>query len=229
MLEDIKLALNTIESIFEKYPFSKDFLIACLGVIFGGIVTVLINKGAIRKQAYFDMQYKTLNELIDQVHELENSIEHLEVDLSFGDRKTKPFEYEIASVEKQALILNEVFREKRVLIHKYLTGVMLEESAHIPAKIYDIIYDKEKSSLSNPVRKEMLSTADIVNLRELSSYTRKLKNHIIDSLEKLIFPSIISKLNRKAKKIKVACGNIYGIWKVQRIEKKAYNKVSAED
>ena len=195
--------LKSIESFFSDYPFAQDFLIACLGVVFGGMVTVLINKGAIRKQAYFDLQYKILNELVDQVFDLEKSIEHLEIELSFGDRTTAPLENEISAIEHKALVLNEILREKRNIVHKYLTGVMLEESAHIPAKLFSVVYDREQSSLSNPVRKETVSITDIATLREITAYTRKLKNEIIDSLEKLIFPSILFKLKRKLKKVKV--------------------------
>lgn len=212
--------LKNIESFFSEYPFAQDFVIASLGVIFGGIVTVLINKGAIRKQTYFDLQYKILNELVDQVFDLEKSIEYIEIGLSFGNRRTAPLENEINAVEHKALVLNEVFREKRNIVHKYLTGVMLEESTHIPAKIYSVVYDKDQSSLTNPVRKETVSITDIAMLREITAYTRKLKNEIIDSLEKLIFPSILFKLKRKLKKVKVFWGNGYGVWKVLHIEQK---------
>lgn len=220
MVETFETLFEAMETFFEQYQFTKDFVIACSGVIFGGVVTVLINKGAIRKQAYFDLQYKTLNELIDQVYELEKSIESLEISLSFGDSKTAPHENKIGIVEDKALALNRVFREKRIIIHKYLTGVMLEKSAYIPAKLYGVIYDKEKSTLSNPALKDIVSVADIEILREVTSYTRNLKNQMIDSLEKLIFPSILSKLSRQLKKAKIAIGNIYGMWKVQCAEHK---------
>lgn len=218
MIEELKSILGAAEKLFEQYQFTKDFIITCMGVVFGGVITVIINKGAIRKQAYFDLQYKILDELIQQVYDLEKQIEHLEIALSFGDRKTQPFENQILSVEKQALALNEVFREKRVLVHKYLTGVMLEESAQIPGKLYGVIYDTEKGGLFDLKRKEIVSIKDIETLRELTANLRKLKNQIVTSLEKLIFPSMFSKVKRRIKKIKVVVGNLYGIWKISKIE-----------
>lgn len=225
-MEIITSSLKNIESLFSNYPFAQDFIIACSGVIFGGMVTVLINKGAIRKQAYFDLQYKILTELIEQVFDLEKSIEYVEIGLSFGDAKIKPFENEINALEHKALTLNEVFREKRSIVHKHLTGVMLEKSAHIPAKLYGVIYDNEKSLLSNPIKKESVSIADIAVLRNLTVDARELKNEMTSSLEKLIFPSVLFKLKRGMKKGKVFCGNIYGIWRVQRTERKKQKKVN---
>lgn len=218
MIEELKSILGAAEKLFAQYQFTKDFIITCMGVVFGGVITVIINKGAIRKQAYFDLQYKILDELIQQVYDLEKQIEHLEIALSFGDRKTEPFENQILSVEKQALALNEVFREKRVLVHKCLTGVMLEESAQIPGKLYGVIYDTEKGGLFDLKRKEIVSIKDIETLRELTANLRKLKNQVITSLEKLIFPSMFSKVKRRIKKIKVFVGNLYGIWKISKIE-----------
>ena len=205
-----------IETFFTEYQFTKDFFITCLGVIFGGGITILINRGAIRKEAYFKLQYETLSELIDEVYQLEKSIEHLEIGLSFGTRETATFEDQITSIEKSALALNEVFREKRNLIHQCLTGVMLEESAHIPGTFLGIFLDKEKASITNLRRKNMLSIDDVEKLRNLTNDVRKLKNQMIDSLESIIFPGFFSKVIRNLKKIKVVCGNLYGIWKVNR-------------
>ena len=140
----------------------------------------------------------------------------MEIGLSFGNRETVTFEDQITSIEKNALALNEVFREKRNLIHHCLTGVMLEESAHIPGTFLGIFLDKEKASLTNLRRKKMLSTEDIEKLRILTIDVRRLKNQMIDSLESIIFPGFFSKVIRNLKKIKVVCGNLYGIWKVNR-------------
>lgn len=213
IIEDI---LKTTESFFKSYPFSKDFTITCLSVIFGGLITLLLNRGSIRKQAYFDLQYTILSQLLEQINELEKSIENLEIVLSFGNRKTELVKDEIISVQKQALVLNEVFREKRLQVHKYISGVMLEESAQFPGEIYQIIYDSTKGNFSNPQMKEIISDADIEKLRKLTKDARKLKNKVSDSLEVLIFPSMFSKIRRKLKKIKVFCGNVYGVWKVRK-------------
>ena len=212
--------LKAIETFFTEYQFTKDFLITCLGVIFGGGITILINRGAIRKEAYFRLQYETLSELIGEVYQLEKSIEHLEIGLSFGNRETASFEDQITSIEKSALALNEVFREKRNLIHKCLTGVMLEESAHIPGIFLGIFLDTEKASLTNLSRKKTLTAGDIEKLRYLTVDVRRLKNQMIDSLESIIFPGFFSKQIRRIKRFKVLCGNLYGMWKVDRIKRK---------
>lgn len=221
MIEELKSVLDATEKLFVQYQFTKDFIITCMGVVFGGVITVIINKGVIRKQAYFDLQYKILDELIQQVYDLEKGIEHLEIVLSSGDRNTEPFENQILSVEKQALALNEIFREKRVIVHKCITGVMLEESAQIPGKLYGVIYDTETGVLFDLKRKEIVSIKDIEILRELTTDLRKLKNQIITSLEKLIFPSMFCKVKRRIKKIKVVVGNLYGVWKVSKIENRS--------
>lgn len=208
--------LNSIETLFKEYQFTKDFLITCIGVIFGGGITIFINKSAIRKEAYFKLQYETLSELIDEVYQLENSIELLEIGLSFGNRETATFEDQITSIEKNALTLNEVFRENRNLIHRCLTGVMLEESAQIPGTFIGIFLDKEKSSITNIRKKKMLSIEDVEKLRNLTYDVRRLKNQMIDSLESIIFPGFFSKLIRKLKKIKILFGNLYGLWKVNK-------------
>ena len=68
-------------------------------------------------------------------------------------------------------------------------------------------------SVSKPIHKEII---DVEKLRNLANDVRKLKNQMIDSLESIIFPGFFSKVIRNLKKIKVVCGNLYGIWKVNR-------------
>lgn len=216
MLDAFVNLLKESEVFFKEYQFVKEFFITCLAVVLGGIITILINRWSIRKQSFFDLQYRILNELIEQVYCLEKSIENLEIHLSFGDGKMEPFENEIISVERQALVLNEGFREKRMLIHRGVTGVMLEESAKMTGKIYRIFYDNTKGSIYNKQRKKSVSNEDVESLRELTRGTRELKNKLQDSLEQLIFPGMLSRIIRKIKKAKVSCGNLYGIWKVNK-------------
>ena len=70
MWQWLKDLLTYLEKGFSNYPFLKDVVIASLGVIFGGVVTVIINRGAIRKQALFDMKYDILKEQTKEVNEL---------------------------------------------------------------------------------------------------------------------------------------------------------------
>lgn len=222
-MDNLVSVIKAIETFFESYPFTQDFVIACLGVIFGGFVTVLINKGAIRKQAYFDMQNKILNELYDETSKVEKYLESVEIGLSFGDMTIKSEMNNVSLLETSALRLNELFIEKRNISHKYLSGTMLEKSAQIPGKLYSVLYDNLNLIMDTDY-KEKVTSDDIATLRELTIDARNLKNEVQNSLEKLIYPSLLSRILRKFKTIKIKIGNVYGMIKVGKTERKRMNR-----
>lgn len=221
MCEKLIEILDLMEKFFGEYQFTEAFLMTCIGVIFGGYITISINRRTIRKEAYFKLQYDTLNELIDYVHQLEKNIEHLEIGLSFGDRKTKEFDEQIAIIEKSALELNEIFRGRRLLLHKIISGAMLEMSAQIPGEFFNIFIDRQNSSLTNIIHKEEVTVEDIERLRSLTEEVRKLKAELVDALESTIFPGSTMRVMRRIKKVKVFFGNVFGIWIVGRKKRKS--------
>ena len=72
--------------------------------------------------------------------------------------------------------------------------------------------------------KEKVTSDDIATLRELTIDARNLKNEVQNSLEKLIYPSLLSRILRKFKTIKIKIGNVYGMIKVGKTERKRMNR-----
>ena len=57
----------SIDEFFETYKFAQECILIFLSVILGGICTVFINKGAMRKQCQFNMQHEILSDAMNQV------------------------------------------------------------------------------------------------------------------------------------------------------------------
>ena len=107
MWQWLKDLITYLENSFNNYPFLKDVVVASLGVILGGIVTVIINKGAIRKQALFDMKYDILKEQTKKVDELAKSIEAIEIKLSFQIVTIADLSKDIESTQSALCELNK--------------------------------------------------------------------------------------------------------------------------
>lgn len=197
---DLETLLTSIETIFETYSFAKEVILIIFGAVFGGICTVIINNGAMRKQCRFDMQYKILSEEAENVSELYRKVEALEIKISFGDKETAPYAEDISEIETRLLKLNERLREKRKFVRKYMKATTVEASAQYVSDFLNIFYTFGEGGLTDMRLTSKLSVDKIEKLRSLETHIRQLGNEMTDSMEELISPGIISKFKRKARK-----------------------------
>lgn len=200
MINCIENFLKTIEGFFTGYPFFQDFIIAFIGVIFGGVVTVIINNGAMRKQCRFDMQYKILDEEFKNISEIYKKIEMLEIGLSFGDGKTEPYQKEIDEVQHLLLKLNDRLRQKRKFVRKYMSATIVEKSAQCVTDYVKILYTRGDNGFFDFHIIENVDCDKIEQLRNFENYVRDLTNDMADAMESIVSPGWIAKFSRVLRK-----------------------------
>lgn len=200
MMSCIENLLKTVESFFTGYPFFQDFIIAFIGVIFGGVVTVIINNGAMRKQCRFDMQYKILDEELANISEIYKKIEMLEIGLSFGDGKTEPYEKEIEEVQHLLFKLNERLRNKRKFVRKYMSAVIVEKSAQCVTDYTKILYTLGNNGIFDFNMIEKVDCDTIEQLRIFEKYVLELTNDMAEAMESIVSPGWIAKFIRVLRK-----------------------------
>ena len=132
--------LSSIETIFATYSFAKEVILVVFGAVFGGICTVVINNGAMKKQSRFDMQYRILSEEAENISGIYRKVEALEIGISFGNMETTPFAEDISEIEKRLLKLNERLRDKRRFVRKYMKATIVEQSALCVSDFMKIFY-----------------------------------------------------------------------------------------
>ena len=212
--------LRCVENFFEGYAFLKDFIIAFIGVVFGGVVTVLINRGARRKQALFELQYDILKKQAESAETIEKDVEALEILLSFRKITMADAEEKIASVNSALIKLNENLREKRMFVRKYLKAVSVERSAQIVSDYMKVFYVVGKNGFLDLKLKESLDNDDIESLRQIDRDVKSLWHELIESMETMVAPGLLAKLRRKLRKPAMLVEEAGAIAKVQRENKK---------
>ena len=175
--------LTYLENGFSNYPFLKDVVIATLGVVFGGIVTVIINRGAIRKQAHFNMKYDILKEETNHVNELANKLEMIEIALSFNQTTLSNLSNDIEALESSLLHLNFDLEEKRKFVVKYITAMMVEHSAQYVIDYKSIFYKQGNGGLFDYQLKDKLTSENITDLRALTNNLKSLANKLTEGKE----------------------------------------------
>lgn len=212
--------ITKIEAFFETYSFTQEVLLVVFGAVFGGICTVIINKGAIRKQCKFDMQYKILSEETENIADICNKIEAIEIGLSFGTGETAPLEKEINEVQYLLLSLNERLRNKRKFVRKYLSAVIVEKSAQYVMEYTKIFYTLGDKGFCDWRMIPNIDTDKINALREFNQSFRILSNDMAETMETIIEPGIIAKIKRKLRKPGMFIEECHAISKVHKSEKK---------
>lgn len=216
--------VEVAEKLFESFPFAKECVLIFLSVILGGICTAAINNGAMRKKCRFDIQYGILQEAFNRITEFEKALEKLEIGLSFIGEDTVDFKVEAQSVVTMALKINEMLREKRKFIRKHLSAIIVEESAQIVSDIYKVMYRHGDGGIFDLQVIDKVDGNTLQGLRNLEADVRKLSNTMAESLEKLIAPSLFSKMKRKLRKIGMVIEECYAIYVVQRKKNKEIKK-----
>ena len=208
--------VGTLETLFETYPFAKECVLVFLSVILGGISTAAINNGAMRKKCKFDMQYEILKTESQKIAELHKSLEKLEIGLSFTSRKAVEFHKDIQSVASMMLKANERLREQRKFVRKYLSAVLVEESAQIVADYHKIMYSHGGGGIMDFQIIDEIDGETLNRLRGLTRDVQVLNDSLTESLEKLITPSLFAKILRKGRKLGMIIEDCYAISMVQR-------------
>lgn len=208
------------EAFFENYSFTQEVLLVVIGAVFGGICTVIINKGAIRKQCKFDMQYKILSEEIDNIADICKKNEAIEIGLSFGTGETAPFKDEINEIQYSLLSLNERLRSKRKFVRKYLSAVIVEKSAQFVTDYTKVLYIPGNEGFWDWRMVAKVDTDGINSLRKFSQLFKNLNNDMTEAMETIIEPGVIAKLKRKLRKPGMFLEECYAISKVHKREKK---------
>lgn len=212
--------MNAVEEFFKIYSFAQEVLLVVFGAVFGGICTVIINRGAIRKQCKFDMQYKILSEETDNIADICKKIEAIEIGLSFGTGETAPLENEINEIHHSLLSLNQRLRSKRKFVRKHLSAVIVEKSAQYVTDYTKVFYTFGDKGFWD-LRMVSKVDADRINLlREFNQSFKTLNNNMVEALETIIEPGIIAKTRRKLRKLGMLVEECYAISKVHKSEKK---------
>lgn len=206
--------ITKIESFFETYSFTQEVLLVVFGAVFGGICTVIINKGAIRKQCKFDMQYKILSEEAENIANIYKKVEAIEIGLSFGTGETDRLKEEIDEVQHLLLALNERLRNKRKFVRKYISAVIVEKSAHYATDYMKILYTHGNNGLFDFQMVSKVDAEKIMELRKFENNIQELSNDMIESMETIIEPGILSKIKRKLRKPIMMIEDCFAIIKV---------------
>lgn len=216
----MKDLIENIGAFFDHNSFANDFFFVIFGAVFGGICTVIINNGAMRKQCKFDMQYKILSEETEKVADICKKIDEIEIGLSFGTGETAPLKSKINEVKNLLFSLNESFENKRKFVRKYLSAVIVEKSTQYISEYKNIFYTHGNQGFFDLLMISKIDSDKITALRELSQSFKILDNEMTEAMETLIEPSIISKVKRKMRTIVMYIEKCTAIWKVHKSEKK---------
>ena len=206
----------SIEILLNTYSFAKEVILLVIGVVLGGICTIILNNGAIRKQAKFNMQYRILSTEAKDIDAIYKKIEAIEIALSFGDGETKALENNINEVQYLLLALNERLRNKRTFVRKYMSAVIVEKSAKLVLTYTNILYTIDGSDIFDFEMIEKVNAEKIKELREFESNFREFNNQITEAMESLIEPSILSRIKRKLLKIGMTMEECNAIRKVYK-------------
>lgn len=212
--------ITKIEVFFEVYSFTQEVLLVVFGAVFGGICTVIVNKGAIRKQCKFDMQYKILSEETEHISEICKKIESVEIGLSFGTGETDPLKNEIDEVQYLLLALNERLRNKRKFVRKYLNAVIVEKTAQYISEYTKILYNIGNNGFFDLHMISKVDSNKIEKLREFNHSFKELSNDMAEAMETIIEPGIIAKVKRKLRKLGMFIEECNAIRKVHKDETK---------
>lgn len=220
MWQWIKDFLTYLENGFKNYPFLKDVVIASLGVIFGGVVTVIINRGAIRKQALFDMKYDILKEQTNKVNELAKCVEAIEINISFQKVTIADLSKDIDSLQSALLQLNNDLDDKRRFVVNYISATMVERSAQYAVDYQKVFYVQGDGGIFDFQLKQKLSPDEINSLRVLTNNLKKLANKLNEEKEKLIAPSLFSRFVRRLRGIRLTLAKPFAWNKVKKEKEK---------
>ena len=216
----MEIILTSIEALFDTYKFAKEVILIIIGAIFGGVCTVIINNGAMRKQAKFNMQYRILSDEAENIGVIYKKIEAIEIELSFGTGETEPLKTEINEVQHLLLALNERLRNKRKFVRKYMSAVIVEESAEYVSAYTKILYTVGSDGIFDFKIIPEINSEKIAELRNLEERFRKLNNQMTEAMESIIEPGIFSRIKRKLRKPGMLIEECYAIGKIHRRSKK---------
>lgn len=213
---------------FIKTSFQQDFVqesaLVVMSVVFGGLITVIINNGAMKKQSRFDMQRKIIEELLQQAEKFQKELEKLEIGISFKMLDNADYIIAVNEVGRLCLSLNESLYTKKKFVLRYVKAVTIEESSRMVSQIHKVLYEFGDGGFLDMKIKQTPDTEMISGLRRLLVDAKALTNSLTESLEKLSSPGIIAKLVRLIRPICLFMGECYAIWRVGRREKKEARK-----
>ncbi|WP_449290974.1 hypothetical protein [Oscillibacter ruminantium] len=216
----MNIVVTSIEAFFETYSFTKDAFLVIFGAVFGGICTVIINNGAMRKQCRFDMQYKILKEEADKLNDLSKKVEALEIKLSFGNHSTAELASEIDEIQHLLLKTNENLREKRRFVRKFLSAVIVEKTAQYVSDYMKILYQQGDGGIFDFRMVSAVNAEKLEELRNFETNIQRLSNEMAEAMESVIMPGIVSKVKRKLRTPGMMIEDCVAIVKVGHNKKK---------
>jgi hypothetical protein len=200
--------------------FVQESILVVMSVVFGGLITVIINNGAMKKQSKFEMQRKIIEELLHRAENLQKRLEQLEIGISFKLLCDDEYNAAANEVGRLCLSLNEALRKKRKFVLRYIKAVTVEESAKMAVQLQKALYEFGEAGFTDMKVKQTPDTEMIHALRILLVDSAALSTALTESLEKLSSPGIIAKLARLIRPARLFIGECYAIWRVGLKEKK---------
>jgi hypothetical protein len=204
--------------------FAQESLLIIMSVFFGGVITVIVNNGAMKKQSRFDMRRKILDELLQQSESFQKKLEHLEMGIAFKTLDDADYNAAANEVIRLSLNLNEALRTKRKFVVGYIRATTVEESAEIVSQINKALCEFGDGGFID-IRVKQTRDDKMVNaLRALSSDANRLSKAITEALEKLSSPCLFARLFRLLRPIRLIAGEYWAIWRVGRKREKRNKK-----
>jgi len=209
-----------IETFLAAYPFLKECVLVFISVVLGGVCTVAINNGAMRKKCRFDMQHDILKAESKKITKLHKALEELEIGFSFINKETSEFKNKIEEIDLLLLKTNESLRTQRKFVRKYLSATLVEKSAQLISDYHRILFRFGAGGFMDMQIVDEINSESLNSLRMLVSDVQKLSDDMTESLEKLISPSIFARIKRKFRKPVMIIEELHAISSVHRVEKK---------
>ena len=203
--------------------FIQESTLVVISVVFGGLLTVIINSGAIKKQSKFDMQRKIIEEILQEAEKLQKEIEVLEIGISFNRIENDNYPNLVNSLARRCLSLNAMLQSKRKFVFRFIKAISVEKSVEMVSRLNKSMYVVGEGGFMDMKVKQPPDKVMIADLRSLTADAKTLSNALTESLEKLSAPGVIARIMRKLRPIWLFISENHAIMRVGS-EKKDRNK-----
>lgn len=212
-MNDAIVHLEKIKEYIQHSNFSKDLIVAVLGVILGAFLTAYINKRAVYQKAQFDMQQEYLERFRDTMRSFCTSIEDIEIILAIEKWKTEKLADDIQELDTKMVRFANIIDEERQYVRKYISAKTTELYKIYLCDWHKIFFEwgtEMNSGLPVSELRNEIDKEKIADLRNLERDMQRLNDCFSAGLEKLISPGLISKVRRKVRKVVMLIAHFIG-------------------
>lgn len=212
-MNDAIVHLEKIKEYIQHSNFSKDLIVAVLGVILGAILTAYINKRAVYQKAQFDMKQEYLKRFCDTMRSFCTSIEDIEIILGTEKWKTEKLADDIQELDTKMVRFANIIDEERQYVRKYVSSKTTELYKIYLFEWHKIFFEcrtEMNSVLPIAELRNAIDKEKIADLRNLERDMQRLNDCFSAGLEKLISPGLISRIRRRGRKMVMLIAHFIG-------------------